>query len=316
MNSPLKAYLLHLRDILRLFSHQRFSFCIMQLWRWTISFRLNLDKANEIYSKRKHDSIIEYLNARYDHLVPETLAHIDTSAPIDDLPIWVFWKQGEEGMPGIVKMCYNSIKRFAGNRKVILLTEKNLDDYVQLPPHINKLIEEGCITSTHQSDLVRVSLLYDYGGTWMDATCFCTGENPISYNPYFGTIKIHPLSKGAISDYRWTSFNMFSYPKSPAMKCFRDVMFDFLGGHRGMIDYFLIDYTFEMLYRKNKEFKAVIDGNRYSNQQMFSLFSRLNNLYNEAWDKEFEGTTLFKLNWRFMPQEGHTIYNYLKNKNK
>ena len=35
-------------------------------------------------------------------------------------------------------------------------------------------IDSGQITKTHLSDLLRLELLIRYGGTWIDATVFCT----------------------------------------------------------------------------------------------------------------------------------------------
>lgn len=232
-----------------------------------------------------------------------------------DLNIWVFWYQGEESMPDIIRMCYNSICRNANGRKVVLLTKDNVSDYVQMPDYIMEKVKRGYISFTHLSDLIRVSLLYKYGGTWMDATLLATAPIDNSWmNGVFGTVKVHPLSEGTISNYRWTSFYMFCQPGSPAMKYFRDVMFAFLGKNSGMLDYFFIDYTFELLYQKNPSFKKLVDDNPYTNQHIFDC--HLNDAYHGQFEKEWADTHVFKLNRRMVvdKKKKNTVYQHVADK--
>ena len=67
---------------------------------------------------------------------------------------------------------------FCKNRKIILLTKNNLNQYVSLPRCIIKKYNLGIITHTHFSDVVRVALLCEHGGTWIDSTVLLTGEIP------------------------------------------------------------------------------------------------------------------------------------------
>ena len=98
--------------------------------------------------------------------------------------IWVCWFQGLENAPFIVKQCIASIKRHAGGRKVVVITEQNLADYVTFPSFILRLREKGKISNAHYSDLLRLELLIKYGGIWIDATCYLT-DSIISYNGIF-----------------------------------------------------------------------------------------------------------------------------------
>lgn len=213
-------------------------------------------------------------------------------------------------MPELVRCCYNSICNNANGRKVILLTKDNVDKYVKMPDYILGKVHNGYITFTHLSDLIRVSLLYKYGGTWMDATLFVNAPIDNSWmNGVFGTVKIHPLSEGTISGYRWTSFYMYCQPGSLAMKCFRDVMFAFLEKNKTMLDYFFIDYTFELLYQKNPLFKKIVDDNPYTNQHIFDC--KINEIYKGQFENEWRDTHLFKLNRRNVidPLKTDSIFN-------
>ena len=307
----MKQYLLFLRDdILRRIGKLPFGIVCHYIWLWCTSVFF-LHKANLHYALCKHHYLISYLDKYYGHLVPlGELTEINLGGQIENLPIWVFWYQGEESMPELVKCCYRSICNNSNGRKVILLTERNLTDYVDIPEYIKDKVKKRYITITHLSDLVRVELLYKYGGTWMDATLFVNApiDNSKS-NGIFGTVKIHPLTKGTISDYRWTSFYMFAYPGSLAMKCFRDVMYAFWEKNRAMLDYFFIDYTFELLYQKNINFKSVVDGNPYIHQHIFDC--QINETFTGQFKKEWSDTHIFKLNRRNVIDESKvdSIYN-------
>lgn len=307
----MKQYLLFLRDdILRRVGKLPFGIVCHYIWLWCTSVFF-LHKANLHYALCKHRYLTHYLDKHYGHLVPlGELAETNWGGQIEDLPIWVFWYQGEETMPELVRHCYKSICAHANGRKVILLTEQNIAEYVQMPDYIMEKVNKDYITLTHLSDLIRVELLYKYGGTWMDATLFVNAPIDNSkMNGVFGTVKIHPLSEGTISGYRWTSFYMFAHPGSLAMKCFRDVMYAFLGKNLTMVDYFFIDYTFELLYQKNPRFKQIIDGNPYTNQHIFDC--KINDTYQGQFENEWSDSHLFKLNRRNVidPLKKDSIYN-------
>lgn len=307
----MKKYLLFLRDdILRRLGKLPFGIVCHYIWLWCTSW-VFLHKANLHYALHKHRFIIDYLDRHYGNLVPLVeLPETNMGGHINDLPIWVFWYQGEASMPELIRQCYHSVCSNANGRKVILLTQRNIDEYVEMPDYIMEKVRDGYISITHLSDLIRVALLYKYGGTWIDATCFVNAPIDNTWmNSVFGTVKVHPLSEGTISGYRWTSFYMSSLPGSLAMKCFKDVMYAFWGKNRTMIDYFFIDYTFELLYQKNPSFKRIVDNNPYTNQHIFSC--GINDIYTGQFENEWSDTHIFKLNRRnvVLASKSDSVYN-------
>lgn len=92
-------------------------------------------------------------------------------------PIWIFWDAGLESAPELVKSCVASVIHYA-NREVIILTNKNLDDYIRLPDYIEKKKDAGQIPMAGYADLMRFALLEHYGGTWIDATVYLTDRIP------------------------------------------------------------------------------------------------------------------------------------------
>lgn len=105
---------------------------------------------------------------------PEKLTFPETQV---DEPIWLFWNTGLEQAPEIVKTCYQSIKKYAG-RQVVLLTENNVQNYINMPDYLNEKLKSGVLPLAIYTDLMRVALLEHYGGTWMDATILLTDEIP------------------------------------------------------------------------------------------------------------------------------------------
>ena len=124
-----------------------------------------LEIRNKKYSKiyKKYKKYLDMYN-------PEKDNNVDNNKPT----IWILWLQGVENAPEIVKKCIKSIKYYNGDKKIVVLTKDNLFDYIKLPKYIIEKWRKGIISNTHFSDIVRIELLYDYGGIWMDATTFCT----------------------------------------------------------------------------------------------------------------------------------------------
>lgn len=92
-------------------------------------------------------------------------------------PIWIYWNSGMDNAPEIVKKCYESVIKHS-DKKVVLLTEKNIDQFIIFPDYILKKVANKQISIAAYSDLMRFALLEHYGGTWIDATIYLSGKIP------------------------------------------------------------------------------------------------------------------------------------------
>ena len=122
--------------------------------------------------------------------------------------VWVLWLQGEENAPEIVKACIASTKRAFKGYEYKVLDKSNIHDYIELPDYIEEKYKKGIITHAHYSDIVRVALLSQYGGVWVDATVYCTADGIPSYISdaqlfVFKDIKIPLYRKGTIVASNW-----------------------------------------------------------------------------------------------------------------
>ena len=85
--------------------------------------------------------------------------------------IWSFWDTGWESAPRVARLCKQSWEqlnpdfsiRFLGNESVGKWLEPSLipRDFSSLAP-------------AHQADVIRLNLLRNHGGYWVDATLFCS----------------------------------------------------------------------------------------------------------------------------------------------
>lgn len=95
--------------------------------------------------------------------------------------IWVCWLQGFDSAPLLVQRCIESLKQQLPHKKLILLDETNLADYVEMPEDIVAKWKKGIIGNAHFTDLVRLELLIRHGGYWIDATVLCTSGKMLEY---------------------------------------------------------------------------------------------------------------------------------------
>lgn len=94
--------------------------------------------------------------------------------------IWQYWGQGinKESLPEIVKLCFNSIDRFKDNYTVIRLDDSSVKEYLDIPEYIWQKKASKSISPAFFSDILRLALLYHYGGIWIDSTMLLTDKIP------------------------------------------------------------------------------------------------------------------------------------------
>lgn len=232
--------------------------------------------------------------------------------------IWVLWLQGESNMPELVKVCLESIKQNAGDHTVVVLSDSNLDEYIQLPERITTLYQDGKISNAHYSDIIRMALLSRYGGIWIDATILLTSNlDGIISNTNLYTIKNKPKGNN-VSDRRWTGFFIATEPMNPLPVIVDRIFMRYWEKEDVLIDYFLIDYAIDLAYKYNATVKEQIDSITENNPQIYDLLPLLPQKYNvnefEALSKD---TSIFKLSWKKYSssdlQGQNSVYSHLKN---
>lgn len=275
--------------------------------------KLKLDGAVKSYERFKYAAIIRWLDKRYGKEADKAAVGYTNHCKIKkDSPVWIFWWQGEESMPPVVKSCYKSVLRNAEDHPVILITESNAQKYVDIPQYIYQKLEENKMTLTHFSDILRENLLYNHGGIWMDSTIYMTA--PFSEEMY--EYEYYSI-KGAFDEWEWTGFfqatgkgNIFAKVVSHLFNCYWKE-------HDCLISYLLIDCFFYMTRKHSLEINLMINNLPKKDSSIFRLNDfYLDKQYNNCIFEEIKRiSNIHKLSYKYPHYEeidgNKTIWGYL-----
>ena len=231
--------------------------------------------------------------------------------------VWVCWLQGIEQAPALVQRCYRSLQENLPDREVILLTEDNYREYVTFPEHIEKKLASGVITRTHFSDLLRLELLINHGGTWIDATVFCSGGQIPGYMLDSDLFLFQNLKPGADGHATViSSWFMTACTNHPILLLTRALLYRYWEKRNAMVDYFLIHDFFQLAIETYpEEWNRVIP---FSNSTPHILLLRLFEAYDPAiWDAAVSQTPFHKLSYKFSEEDWkkeNTFYTHLMEK--
>lgn len=226
---------------------------------------------------KKDKYITELLYDKYNHIFNECRYDKLSKVEKNKNVVWIFWWQGENQMPKLVKACYNSIiKNAPKNSEVILITKNNYTEYIDLPNFILDKFNAGIITITHFSDIIRTCLLCDYGGLWLDATIYlsCNLDSRIFDRPFISWVG--PDNDWFDPKCYWCGFAIGGYRYYPLFKIMKDFWFAYWEEHNVMIGFYLIDYVISTCYHKNMMIRNDIDNYSLSGENIFYMANHLN----------------------------------------
>lgn len=228
--------------------------------------------------------------------------------------VWVCWMQGMDQAPALVQRCYRSLKENLTGKEIVLLTEENLRQYVQIPDFIMEKFHKGIITRTHFSDILRLELLIQNGGTWIDATVFCSGNDIPKYmmeDEFFIFQKIKPGSDG--SAINMSSWFMSAWSNQKFLLATRELLYAYWKKNNHMIDYFLL-HLFMMIVKDyyQEEWKQIIP---YPNSLPHVLqLMQFEKFDQKRWEAACKASPFHKLTYKLREEdirkEG-TFYRYI-----
>ena len=143
-------------------------------WEFANSSLLPFNLNKKVKLKR-HKLISNFLSTKYSDFINK-YKNIKIEIWRNARKIWVLWWQWIESAPELVKICVNSIKEHNCWYEVILLTRDNYENYIKLPEFILQKVKKKEISITHLSDIIRMALLKEYWGIWIDATMFICSD--------------------------------------------------------------------------------------------------------------------------------------------
>jgi hypothetical protein len=155
-------------------------------------------------------------------------------------------------MPLLVRRCLNSWISKNPTWEFRLIDNRNVRQYVELPD-----LHTRTITLASLSDILRISLLHEYGGVWVDATLFCNKKLDEWMDNVFGEdffAFANPSPDRMIS-----SWFLASHENALITKKWFAATQNYWLNHRCSADYFWFHHLFGKLYAKDVEFAGAWD---------------------------------------------------------
>lgn len=215
--------------------------------------------------------------------------------------IWVCWFQGLENAPEIIRICHISLQRYLKDREIIVLTDENISQYVSFPEHIRVKYEKGKIPMAHYADLLRLEILTQYGGTWIDATVLCTGEAacglPLTAYLDADLFLFQSFLEGDARIRGISNWFITASSNQKILLILKEMLYQYHKDYNCTMAYFIFHIFFMMIARKSPE--EIQNMPRVSNSFCFELENHLGDYYNEMWMKNLTDRCSFhKLNGR------------------
>lgn len=233
-----------------------------------------------------------------------------TALPVHNVPlreikepvVWMFWND-MGWMPKIVRRCMESVKRHT-DRRIILLTEETVGDYITIPEHVMEKYRKGIISQAHFSDILRVSLLSIYGGTWIDATVYLTAPIPKKYTDC-NLCFVRGDTWGMDDEYckltnRCSNWYISSKPQNEFIVALRNALCGYWYLENELKDYFFFHIMLAKLLDSNQSYRNQWEDMPFlSSQDAHYLNANLSKPFQEErWQDIKEVTFMHKLSYK------------------
>ena len=227
--------------------------------------------------------------------------------------IWTMWQQGEAQIPETVQTSMKTIKDFAKRNSCDfhLLTNDNLEHFVTIPKDITEKYKKNELTAAHYSDIIRFSLLYQYGGIWMDATLFVSPYATVEmFEGDFFSLNhppIHPdKMERTICDFKWSGYCLAGQKGKSYFKHIRDILIYYVRKYPIFLHYLMMDYFILSEYDSNHEFKRLVDGLPIlaPAERVWFLRDHAHDLFDEKeWEEVLKTTPIMKTTYKIKKEE-------------
>ena len=222
----------------------------------------------ELVKDLTKDLVAKYQQGNFLRLSP-----IDRTVGKDGrMPVWICWWQGISEAPDLVQKCMARMKKMFGNKADIrIITFDNYQQYIVFSETVVEKFNNGCISLTHLSDILRAQLLCRYGGLWIDATYYIWDDrfiDALCQFPFFTQKQGGEPNELDIVSGRWAN-NFLKGPAGFPLFGFMVEAFElFWGNYDEVLNYFLFDYIIAICYDSLPDIRMVMDAcpvnNRFS----------------------------------------------------
>ena len=140
-----------------------------------------------------------------------------------------------------------------------IITDENLKQYVMMPDFVEEMVKNGKMCRAHYSDILRLALLWNYGGLWLDATCLLTQGIPqiILDSPLF---LFNNKELWQTTPFLFETWVMRSVPGNYIIgRVLENLLCYFLHCNKPRAIYFVCYYMLSALYLRDNKAKELFD---------------------------------------------------------
>ncbi len=225
----------------------------------------------------------------------------EENAPTTPATIWLYWNNPSD-MPQMVRSCISLIRKNSNGCSVVVVSEDTVGDYLQLDDVVWEKYRAGKISRTHFSDIVRIALLYHYGGVWMDCTMLLTRPLPsVVVTSDFYTNRLGVKDDVNVCAGRWSTFFMACHRHNLMMRATLDIFVEYWKRYDDIVDYVWMDYIFNLLYDHIPSVREMLDAVPCNNPDIWILQTMIAKPFSkERFDAFFSDASrfLYKLSYK------------------
>lgn len=243
-----------------------------------------------------------YLREKYSNYVELKKSESGSDSGIT----WLLWLQGWENAPELIQKCRDSVIKYNSDRKIVFLDKKNVENYIEIPDDIKQMYQNGIICAANFSDIIRLELLKNYGGLWLDATVFLSGmlDEFITESPLF----IYRFPKGMARTI--SSWFIYAHSNNIILKETLRLLYIYWRVEKRSINYYAMHLLFRIVSDVFVEEWENIPS--FYNANCFILQKELNKPYKEQTKNLiFKTTNIHKLNHHLTIDCQNSLYEHI-----
>jgi hypothetical protein len=212
--------------------------------------------------------------------------------------IWTMWLQGVENAPEIIQKCIASVQNQHGD-ELIVLTDKNISHFVDVPHFIAEKHKKGIISNTFYSDIIRFLIIEKYGGLWLDGTTFLLGKIP-DYIRFADIFFYRNLDKTMCS-----IGVIAAKPHNPLISKTINVMLEYWKNENRLVSYTITTLSLAMVVNNDTAMQALWNSIPYvdginNRLLLFKLFDRYDETHIEIMKQL---SVVQRLSWKCSKEE-------------
>lgn len=263
-----------------------------------------------------HSAIFfKQLERRYAEQLEKT-ATVDNDWVKSEMPrvIWWCWLQGEDQAPGLVKECLKSLRHNLPDYDIQVITWDNLNNYIQVPKKILDKFNAKWINGANFSDIIRLMLLVQYGGIWVDSTVFCTDDRLIRAIEKKNMFMFQNVMTTNSNVIKMSSWMIASKKNNPYLEEVSTLLTQYYIDSPYTEDYFICHLLLSLFATK---YQSIWDDMQlYNNINPHIMQYMMNKRYNEElFNRVTEKSSVHKLNHHISLATGNTFYHHLEELN-